>query len=172
MFFGLSLTVLAAPAHAQVSIEAESVKATVVVEKLSNIPMNHDFAVLQNALNALESVLSRLAGFLDSLETAELTEGMSVAFKAMDAALSGVSANLIDMRGALAKMGGSSANLGAALPGMEFAAEEASGSGKSFLASMNFVTVAIPSVIAVLGVLILTLIFFGRKDSEEQTATK
>jgi hypothetical protein len=132
-----------------------------------------DLMVLQQALDSLEVALNQLSLVLSNLENVELSAGATLPLSAMNATLGEISANLIDLGGTLARLDGSPVNLGAAMPGVELVADEVTGSGeKSLLASLNFMTIVIPSLIAVLGIVILTLLFFGRKGSEEKMATE
>lgn len=132
-----------------------------------------DLIVLKQALDSLELALNQLSVLLASLESSELPQGVTFPVDAMNAVLSGIAGNLMELHGTLAKLGGSPINLGAVLPGAELLTEETVEAGeKSSLASLNFVSIAIPSLIAALGLVILTLLFFGRKGSEEQIATE
>lgn len=132
-----------------------------------------DLVVLKQALDSLEVALNQLSIVLNNLENVELPAEAMTPLVAIDTTLNSISGNLIDFSATLAKLGGAAIQLGAVMPGVDLMVDEAAESGeKSLLASFNFVSIAVPSLIAVLGIVILTLLFFGRKGSEEKIATE
>lgn len=127
-----------------------------------------DLADLQKALNSLEMALSSLSSLISLAENAPEATVLPVA--EMNAVLGGISNSLIGLRGELARLDmGSNMALGAELPEVEAVAGEKS-EETSLFASLNLVSIAIPSLIVLLTVLIFIFAFMGRK-ADSQTAT-